>query len=62
MLLGQTAYNRGIRLVNTCFYDAKRLIGRNFDDEFIKENQKYWPFTVANDGNNAPCYEYIDKK
>lgn len=34
---------------NTVF-DAKRLIGRKFDDAKIQEDMKLWPFTVISDG------------
>jgi L1 cell adhesion molecule like protein len=40
---------------NTIF-DAKRLIGRRFDDPDVKKDMKHWPFTVADD-NGAPVIE-----
>ena len=38
---------------NTVF-DAKRLIGRNFDDVTIQDDIPHWPFKVIKGRNSLP--------
>ncbi|XP_022920953.2 heat shock protein 68 [Onthophagus taurus] len=49
-LIGDAAKNQvAINPINTIF-DAKRLIGRKYDDQKIQDDIKHWPFKVVNDG------------
>ncbi|XP_071633910.1 heat shock 70 kDa protein cognate 4-like [Temnothorax longispinosus] len=49
-LIGDAAkYYEATDPSNTIF-DAKRLIGRRFDDATVQSDMKHWPFTVVSDG------------
>ena len=48
-LIGDAAKNQvALNPTNTIF-DAKRLIGRKFNDETVQKDKKHWPFQVIND-------------
>ena len=43
-----------LRNYKNTVYDGKRLIGRLYNDKFVQEDMKLWPFKVKDDGNNRP--------
>lgn len=48
-LIGDAAKNQVALNPKNTVFDAKRLIGRKFDDPKIQQDMKHWPFTVIND-------------
>ncbi|KAL1517666.1 hypothetical protein ABEB36_001401 [Hypothenemus hampei] len=49
-LLGDAAKNQVAMNPSNTVFDAKRLIGRKFDDPKIQQDIKHWPFKVVSDG------------
>ncbi|KAK9505004.1 hypothetical protein O3M35_009159 [Rhynocoris fuscipes] len=49
-LIGDAAKNQVAMNPQNTVFDAKRLIGRKYDDPKIQEDLKHWPFKVINDG------------
>lgn len=49
-LIGDAAKNQVAMNPSNTVFDAKRLIGRRFDDCVVQSDMKMWPFTVINDG------------
>ena len=55
-LIGDAAKNQAALNPKNTVFDAKRLIGRRFDDESVQKDIKTWPFKVI-DSNGAPLIE-----
>ena len=55
-LIGDAAKNQAALNPKNTVFDAKRLIGRRFDDESVQSDMKTWPFKVIN-VDDAPVIE-----
>ena len=51
-LIGDGAKNQAAMNPNNTVYDAKRLIGRKFEDPVVQSELKMFPFDVVNENNN----------
>ena len=63
-LIGNVAKNQIVKNYKNTVYDGKRLIGRLYNDKFVQEDMKLWPFKVKDDGKNRPLIEveYLNEK
>ena len=50
-LIGDAAKNQVAMNPQNTVFDAKRLIGRNFNDDSVKRDMAHWPFKVLPEGN-----------
>nr|ADX42270.1 heat shock protein 70-S4 [Stratiomys singularior] len=58
-LIGDAAKNQVAMNPKNTVFDAKRLIGRKYDDPKIQEDLRHWPFTVKSDsGKPKICVEF----
>jgi len=48
-LIGDAAKNQGAMNPTNTVFDAKRLIGRRFDEPSVTADMKHWPFKVISD-------------
>ena len=55
-LIGDAAKNQAALNPKNTVFDAKRLIGRRFDDEAVQDDMKNWPFKVI-DVAGSPMIE-----
>ena len=53
-ITGDAAKNQASRNPSNTVFDAKRLIGRKFDDEIIQKDIKLWPFEVIKGKDDRP--------
>merc|ERR1712093_810069 len=60
-LIGQAAKNQSARNPENTVFDAKRLIGRKFDDSVVKSDLKLWPFTLKSGSQDRPVIEVMYK-
>jgi len=51
-LLGDAAKNQVASNPTNTVFDAKRLIGRRFEEPIVQADLKLWPFTVVSDGSS----------
>ena len=50
-LIGDSAKNQASMNPTNTIYDAKRLIGRKFDESVVQDDMKTWPFKLVNEGD-----------
>jgi len=53
-LIGDGAKNQASMNPENTIYDAKRLIGRNFNEQSVKNDMKYFTFNVESDSSGKP--------
>jgi len=60
-LVGTAAKNQAARNAENTVFDAKRLIGRKFDDATVQADMELWPFKVVRASAERPAIEVTYK-
>ena len=60
-LVGRAALNQASRNAENTIFDAKRLIGRKFDDPIVEADMKLWPFKVVQESQARPAIQVTYK-
>mmetsp|Transcript_36570 Transcript_36570/g.61648 ORF Transcript_36570/g.61648 Transcript_36570/m.61648 type:complete len:647 (+) Transcript_36570:201-2141(+) len=60
-LIGDAAKNQVAMNPSNSVFDAKRLIGRKFQDAAVQSDIKLWPFTVKPGEGDKPMIEVVSK-
>lgn len=53
VIVGNDAKNQAVANADNTVFDAKRLIGRFYNDENVQKDKEHWPFQVVSE-NNLP--------
>lgn len=56
-LVGAAAKNQAAKNPENTVFDAKRLIGRQFDDPSVQRDKSHWPFGVGKSSDNKPLIQ-----
>lgn len=60
-IIGDGAKNQASMNPKNTIHDAKRLIGRAYDNHLVQKDKQLWTFDLIDDGNNKPKVE-VDYK
>jgi L1 cell adhesion molecule like protein len=60
-LVGNAAKNQAARNAENTVFDAKRLIGRKYNDPIVQADMKLWPFKVVKESQNRPAIQVTYK-
>lgn len=60
-LVGDAAKNQASQNPTGTFFDVKRLIGRNYNDQTVQTDKKLFPYAIVDDKHGKPLVE-LDKE